>query len=64
MLAMVHDTILAVQRELAKDGVSKAGLAKRAGLHPNTLREADSPDWAPNARTLMALEKLLFGKAA
>lgn len=59
---MVHDTIAAVRAELAKPGVTKTGLAKRANLHPNTLRDADSEEWAPNARTLLALEAVLFGQ--
>ena len=39
--------------------VSRAGLARAAGLHPNSLRKMGSPDWNPTADTLGRLEKLL-----
>ncbi|HET7709970.1 MAG TPA: 3,4-dihydroxy-2-butanone-4-phosphate synthase [Sphingomicrobium sp.] len=39
--------------------VSRAGLARAAGLHPNSLRKLGSPDWNPTADTLGRLEKLL-----
>src|SRR5919106_522486 len=38
--------------------VSRAGLARAAGLHPNSLRKLGAPDWNPTADTLMRLEKL------
>ncbi|WP_310468144.1 3,4-dihydroxy-2-butanone-4-phosphate synthase [Sphingomonas sp.] len=40
--------------------VSRAGLARAAGLHPNSLRKLGSPDWNPTADTLVRLEKLLL----
>src|SRR4028119_338087 len=39
--------------------VSRAGLARAAGLHPNSLRKLGSPEWNPTADTLVRLEKLL-----
>ncbi len=39
--------------------VSRAGLARAAGLHPNSLRKMGSDDWNPTAETLMRLEKLI-----
>jgi 3,4-dihydroxy 2-butanone 4-phosphate synthase / GTP cyclohydrolase II len=39
--------------------VSRSGLARAAGLHPNSLRKLGAPDWNPTADTLMRLEKLL-----
>ena len=39
--------------------VSRAGLARAAGLHPNSLRKLGQPDWNPTADTLTRLEKLL-----
>jgi 3,4-dihydroxy 2-butanone 4-phosphate synthase / GTP cyclohydrolase II len=39
--------------------VSRAGLARAAGLHPNSLRKLGSRDWNPTADTLMRLEKLI-----
>src|SRR5215204_2688311 len=41
--------------------VSRAGLARAAGLHPNSLRKLGSSDWNPTADTLGRLEKLLDG---
>src|SRR5829696_8934712 len=38
---------------------SRSGLARAAGLHPNSLRKLGSPDWNPTADTLGRLEKLL-----
>lgn len=39
--------------------VSRAGLARAAGLHPNSLRKLGQPDWNPTADTLGRLEKLI-----
>jgi 3,4-dihydroxy 2-butanone 4-phosphate synthase / GTP cyclohydrolase II len=39
--------------------VSRAGLARAAGLHPNSLRKLGSEEWNPTADTLGRLEKLL-----
>jgi 3,4-dihydroxy 2-butanone 4-phosphate synthase/GTP cyclohydrolase II len=39
--------------------ISRSGLARAAGLHPNSLRKLGSPDWNPTADTLGRLEKLL-----
>jgi 3,4-dihydroxy 2-butanone 4-phosphate synthase/GTP cyclohydrolase II len=39
--------------------VSRAALARAAGLHPNSLRKLGATDWNPTADTLMRLEKLL-----
>ena len=39
--------------------VSRAGLARAAGLHPNSLRKLGAPDWNPTAETLKRLEKLI-----
>ena len=44
---------------IATGEVSRAGLARAAGLHPNSLRKLGAPDWNPTADTLMKLEKLL-----
>lgn len=35
--------------------IAKADLARRAGLHPNSLADLDSPDWNPRWQTLDAL---------
>jgi 3,4-dihydroxy 2-butanone 4-phosphate synthase/GTP cyclohydrolase II len=39
--------------------VSRSGLARAAGLHPNSLRKLGSEDWNPTADTLSRLEKLI-----
>ena len=41
-------------------GLSRSGLARAAGLHANTLRDLDQPDWNPTAETLRKLEAYLF----
>ncbi len=48
-------------RTLVHDGgLSRSGLARAAGLHANTLRDLDQPDWNPTADTLRKLESYLF----
>ena len=44
---------------VATGEVSRAGLARAAGLHPNSLRKLGSDDWNPTADTLTRLEKLI-----
>ncbi|MEO6247938.1 MAG: 3,4-dihydroxy-2-butanone-4-phosphate synthase [Sphingomicrobium sp.] len=39
--------------------ISRSGLARAAGLHPNSLRKLGASDWNPTADTLGRLEKLL-----
>lgn len=39
--------------------VSRAGLARAAGLHPNSLRKLGQADWNPTADTLGRLERLI-----
>jgi len=39
--------------------VSRAALARAAGLHPNSLRKLGSTEWNPTADTLGRLEKLI-----
>ncbi len=48
-------------RSLVTDGgMSRSGLARAAGLHANTLRDLESPDWNPTAETLRKLETFIF----
>jgi 3,4-dihydroxy 2-butanone 4-phosphate synthase / GTP cyclohydrolase II len=49
---------------IATGEVSRAGLARAAGLHPNSLRKLGAPDWNPTADTLMRLERLINSDAA
>jgi 3,4-dihydroxy 2-butanone 4-phosphate synthase/GTP cyclohydrolase II len=39
--------------------ISRAALARAAGLHPNSLRKLGQGDWNPTADTLKRLEKLI-----
>ncbi|GGZ95089.1 3,4-dihydroxy-2-butanone 4-phosphate synthase [Novosphingobium arvoryzae] len=39
--------------------MSRAGLARAAGLHANTLRDCTEEDWNPTAETLRKLERFL-----
>src|SRR5919107_772199 len=48
--------------ELVSNGeMSRAGLARAAGLHPNSLRKLGDSDWNPTADTLLKLERFLAG---
>ena len=53
---MVTNFIERVRSALKRDGVTPAGLARKAGLHRNTLYGADKPDWNPTAEVLVKLE--------
>ena len=44
---------------VAAGQMSRAGLARAAGLHPNSLRNVGEPGWNPTADTLLKLEKFL-----
>src|SRR5215207_3950642 len=44
---------------IATGEVSRSGLARAAGLHPNSLRKMGSDEWNPTAETLTRLEKLI-----
>ena len=44
---------------IATGEVSRSGLARAAGLHPNSLRKLGSDEWNPTADTLTRLEKLI-----
>jgi 3,4-dihydroxy 2-butanone 4-phosphate synthase / GTP cyclohydrolase II len=39
--------------------MSRAGLARAAGLHANTLRDCTEPDWNPTAETLAKIDRFL-----
>jgi 3,4-dihydroxy 2-butanone 4-phosphate synthase/GTP cyclohydrolase II len=41
--------------------MSRSGLARAAGLHPNSLRKLGESDWNPSADTLLKLERFLAG---
>ena len=46
---------------VAAGEMSRAGLARAAGLHPKSLRKLGDSDWNPTADTLGKLEKFLAG---
>src|SRR3954454_2871040 len=48
-----------IEAIVATGEVSRAGLARAAGLHPNSLRKLGQTDWNPTADTLVRLEKLI-----
>ncbi|MFM9977446.1 MAG: 3,4-dihydroxy-2-butanone-4-phosphate synthase [Sphingomonadaceae bacterium] len=51
--------ITRIRDHVATGSVSRSGLARAAGLHANTLRDLDAPDWNPTAETLRKLETYL-----
>ncbi len=52
-------------RTAVSDGlVTRSGLARAAGLHANSLRSLDDPDWNPTADTLAKLEAWLAGNSS
>ncbi|MFM6854562.1 MAG: 3,4-dihydroxy-2-butanone-4-phosphate synthase, partial [Sphingopyxis sp.] len=53
---MSLSTIERVRAQVADGTITKSGLARAAGLHANTLRDLDSPEWNPTAETLRKLE--------
>ena len=57
---MSTDLIARLNAVVATGEISRAGLARAAGLHPNSLRKLGSTEWNPTADTLGKLEKLLL----
>ena len=49
-----------VRRLVTEGGMSKSGLSRASGLHANTLRDLETPEWNPTAETLGKLERFLF----
>jgi 3,4-dihydroxy 2-butanone 4-phosphate synthase / GTP cyclohydrolase II len=49
-----------VRRLVNEGGMSRAGLARAAGLHANTLRDCTEDGWNPTAETLRKLETFLW----
>jgi len=59
MRVMSTTLIERLEAIIATGEVSRAGLARAAGLHPNSLRKLGSSEWNPTADTLTRLEKLI-----
>ena len=57
---MSTNLIERVRRLVTDGGMSRAGLARAAGLHANTLRECTDEGWNPTAETLRKLEAFLW----
>ena len=57
---MSSDLIDRLNAVIATGEISRSGLARAAGLHPNSLRKLGSAEWNPTADTLGKLEKLLL----
>ncbi len=57
---MSTPTIEKVRALVSDGGLTKAGLARAAGLHANTLRDCTEPGWNPTSETLGKLERFLF----
>ena len=55
----MSDIISQVRRLVNDGGMSKAGLARAAGLHANTLRDCTEEDWNPTSETLRKLAAFL-----
>jgi len=56
---MSTELIDRIREAVAARGISRSGLARAAGLHPNSLRSLDEADWNPTAETLKKLESYL-----
>ena len=56
---MNASTIERVRALIAEGRMSRAGLARAAGLHANTLRDCTEPDWNPTSETLAKIERFL-----
>jgi 3,4-dihydroxy 2-butanone 4-phosphate synthase/GTP cyclohydrolase II len=57
--SMKIDTLERIRNAVAERGISRSGLARAAGLHPNSLRSLDDDDWNPTAETLKKLDRYL-----
>ena len=56
---MSETTISRVRQFVEQGRMSRAGLARAAGLHPNTLRDCADKAWNPTSETLAKLETFL-----
>jgi 3,4-dihydroxy 2-butanone 4-phosphate synthase / GTP cyclohydrolase II len=57
---MSSNIIERVRRLVTEGGMSRAGLARAAGLHANTLRDCTEEGWNPTTETLRKLEVFLW----
>ena len=59
MAGMETRIIERVRTLIAEGRMTRAGLARAAGLHANTLRDCTDPAWNPTADTLGKLDQFL-----
>ncbi len=57
---MSTNVIERVRIMVTQGEMTRAGLARAAGLHANTLRDCTEAEWNPTAETLGKLERFLF----
>ena len=58
-MTRLADIVTRIRRQASEPGWSKSRLAIESGLHPNSLRDLDDPNWAPRFETLRKLEATL-----
>jgi|TARA_R100000049_G_C1947692_1_gene93540 3,4-dihydroxy 2-butanone 4-phosphate synthase/GTP cyclohydrolase II len=56
---MSESTISRVREAIASGSMTRAALARAAGLHANTLRDCGEDDWNPTTETLRKLDAFL-----
>jgi 3,4-dihydroxy 2-butanone 4-phosphate synthase/GTP cyclohydrolase II len=56
---MNRHTIERVRALVSEGRMSRAGLARAAGLHANTLRDCTEPDWNPTSETVAKIDRFL-----
>jgi 3,4-dihydroxy 2-butanone 4-phosphate synthase/GTP cyclohydrolase II len=56
---MNYHTIERVRALVTEGRMTRAGLARAAGLHANTLRDCTEPDWNPTSETLAKIDRFL-----
>jgi 3,4-dihydroxy 2-butanone 4-phosphate synthase/GTP cyclohydrolase II len=59
MSVMAQDTLERVVSLVTSGSMTRAGLARAAGLHANTLRDCGDEGWNPTSDTLAKLERFL-----
>src|SRR3546814_6266054 len=57
---MSNQTIEKVRQLVTSGELTRAGLARAAGLHANTLRDCTDEGWNPTAETLAKIESFLL----
>lgn len=61
-MLFIDQSIERIRRFVRRRKVSKAALARAAGLHPNTLRELHLDGWDPRLSTIRKLEDYIDGQ--